>query len=101
MRQQLDDEDDEEVRAALGERKDGTLSVLARDEIHLPVAKSLAVCLGRAVLYAHPIGDAADSPYGTLPVLEPVAAVLVEVATRLLVPADCPVYRFVRYPHAF
>lgn len=89
--------DEEEVGAAFGEREDGSAAVLARDEIHLPVAETLAVCLRRTVVYAHAIGDAPDSPDGTLPVLELVAATLVEFTTFQPVPANDLVYRLMGY----
>ncbi len=89
--------DEEEVGAALGEREDGPVYVLARDEVHLPVAETLAVRLRRTVVYAHAVGDAPDSPDGALPVLELVAAVLVEVSPFCLIPANDLVNRLMGY----
>ena len=68
-----------------------------REEVHLPVAETLAVCLRRTVVYAHTVGNAPDSPNGTLPVLELVAAALVEFTSFGLVPANDLVYRLMGY----
>ena len=49
------DLDEDEVGAAFGERQYGPVPVLARNEVHLPVAEAFAVSFCRADMYAHSV----------------------------------------------
>ena len=73
---------------SLHQREHGILVARPHDGVHLPVPVSWAVCLVRPFVDAYLVPDGDMAAHGPFAVLEPVAAVFVQVAALCLVLAD-------------